>query len=390
MLITLFLLNIFAGEDSAYAAYEPALQQAKSENKLLFIDFYAVWCGPCKAFTRDSHSKPEIQSRLEKVVLAKIDAEKGEGINWAKKFKVQGYPTYCLVSPQGELLDQWAGYEFNDFQSRFDRALANPTTVAQKVEQYEKKPSADLAEHLGDLYLELGDAQKARQYYASVEKMGVQNFSVLSSLFRLDFDEFGNGNNDVLPNLVQTANQLLNAGEAFSEGPDYMRALINQMVPKLEIRDQTAELASQFHTWIEKNPTRISEKMKQSFQADYQWLVQKDPEAALATKAALMDENWQKDGGALNEIAWWCFERQLFLDKAQAWAQQGVEVSEPGPDRANIWDTLAEIQFLKGDVQGAINSATKAAEENPTRKYFQKQLERFQKEASHTKTGSAP
>ena len=37
-----------------------ALAKAKAENKLIFIDAYAVWCGPCKVMARDIFPLKEV------------------------------------------------------------------------------------------------------------------------------------------------------------------------------------------------------------------------------------------------------------------------------------------------------------------------------------------
>ena len=32
-------------------SFEEAAQEAKRQDKLIFIDFYTVWCGPCKSMS---------------------------------------------------------------------------------------------------------------------------------------------------------------------------------------------------------------------------------------------------------------------------------------------------------------------------------------------------
>src|SRR5690554_7357569 len=40
--------------------FEEAIQKAKEENKLIFLDAYAVWCGPCKMMDRTTFKSEEV------------------------------------------------------------------------------------------------------------------------------------------------------------------------------------------------------------------------------------------------------------------------------------------------------------------------------------------
>jgi thiol-disulfide isomerase/thioredoxin len=85
--------------------WELLKQQAKADNKLIFLDIYATWCGPCKYL--DSNVYPdkalgEIYNAL--YVSAKIDGESEYGRQLASAFELQAYPTMYLLSPSEDLL----------------------------------------------------------------------------------------------------------------------------------------------------------------------------------------------------------------------------------------------------------------------------------------------
>lgn len=80
-----------------------AVTKAKTENKLIFIDFYTQWCGPCMNMAQTVFSLPTVGYYYNHTfVNLKIDAEEGEGITLAKKYGVHSYPTYAFIDPTTE------------------------------------------------------------------------------------------------------------------------------------------------------------------------------------------------------------------------------------------------------------------------------------------------
>ncbi|MCS3870718.1 thiol:disulfide interchange protein [Chryseobacterium ginsenosidimutans] len=85
--------------------FKAVLAKAKKENKLVFIDAYASWCGPCKLMVKNVFpQKPVGDYYNAHFVNAKIDMEKGEGVDLAKKYNVKAFPTYLFVDGNGEVV----------------------------------------------------------------------------------------------------------------------------------------------------------------------------------------------------------------------------------------------------------------------------------------------
>lgn len=78
--------------------------KAKLENKMIFVDCYTVWCGPCKQLSRTVFKDPSVADLMnDSFINVKIDMEKGEGIALKNKFEVKAFPTLLFISPTGEV-----------------------------------------------------------------------------------------------------------------------------------------------------------------------------------------------------------------------------------------------------------------------------------------------
>ncbi len=92
-------------------SFQDALTLAKKENKILFIDFYATWCDPCKMMKKTSFSNERVGAFYNSnFINISVDAEKGEGVILAKKYKVEAYPSLFFVDSKGEVINHSSGY----------------------------------------------------------------------------------------------------------------------------------------------------------------------------------------------------------------------------------------------------------------------------------------
>ena len=82
----------------------PLLDQAKREGKLVFVDFYATWCGPCKAMDRNVFSDKKIGEYFnENFISYKVDAD-GVGSHIAAIYDISNVPTLLFLDTDGEIL----------------------------------------------------------------------------------------------------------------------------------------------------------------------------------------------------------------------------------------------------------------------------------------------
>ena len=92
------------------SSWSSILVQAKAQNKMIFLDAYAVWCGPCKWMSSNMFTNDSIADYYNKTfICASLDMEKGAGIQLAKVYKVKAYPTLLFITPDGEMVHKRVG-----------------------------------------------------------------------------------------------------------------------------------------------------------------------------------------------------------------------------------------------------------------------------------------
>lgn len=90
---------------------EDGLKQAGKSKKLVFVDAYTSWCGPCKMMSSRTFTDAKVGEYFnEHFVSMKIDMEKGEGPQVAMKYSVRAYPTLLFLNSKGEVVHTVLGY----------------------------------------------------------------------------------------------------------------------------------------------------------------------------------------------------------------------------------------------------------------------------------------
>lgn len=110
-LIALTAITINAqGIEFVDLTWQEAIEQAKEENKLLFVDSYAKWCGPCKRMAREEFVKAEVGDVYNtNFVNLKLDMETKNGRTFDAKYPVTAYPTMFFLNGDGEVVKKVRG-----------------------------------------------------------------------------------------------------------------------------------------------------------------------------------------------------------------------------------------------------------------------------------------
>ena len=83
--------------------FEKLIQE---KEKVILIDFFATWCGPCKML---SHSIEELASNTKNdIIIAKVDVDENQEL--ASMYNVMSVPT-ILIFKDGELVNRESGFK---------------------------------------------------------------------------------------------------------------------------------------------------------------------------------------------------------------------------------------------------------------------------------------
>lgn len=370
------------------ATFAEAKTLAETEGKPLLVDFYAEWCGPCQRFLSAVKGDATLQEAIAaNVVLFKIDAEKGEGVDMSRTYDVSGYPTFILMNAGGEVLDRWSGYgDPTSWIASMTAATDDPMTVDARVRRFRQEPTAADARKLGQLRHATGYYGDAVAFY---ERAATLDPASATDAAKRAFDAVTEGTVRRMmwePAQVKArADELLSRGLEDGEHLDIvysMYTLARRTEDMSLYTPYIADALTASATYADLDEPEGDAKWYATMHANLRLhqaqYVDQDMDRAVEIKRTTMPEGWMESADQLNAFAWWCFENEVNLDEAEEMARKGVELSEEGGARANILDTLAEICNLKGDCGEALEIIRRAAAEDPSNEYIQRQVARFE------------
>lgn len=116
------------------------MQEAKRSGKLIFLDCYTSWCGPCKMLARTTFLNDTVGDFFNRNFISlKMDMEKGDGPDIAKRYHVSAYPTLLFINSDGRLRHSAVGFQsVSELLQEARTALQGNETLPAYVDRYEK------------------------------------------------------------------------------------------------------------------------------------------------------------------------------------------------------------------------------------------------------------
>lgn len=157
--------------------WQNVLVQAKAQKKLIFVDIYTAWCGPCKEMDKKTFTEVSVGDKFNaRFINYKVDAEKGFGITLAKRYNVTSYPTCLFVDPSENLIYKQEGLlRAPDLVKEADMVLNNqanakPLYALDKLYENGRRDTEFLNEYIAvrSLYSNIDNRDLVEEYVKSL------------------------------------------------------------------------------------------------------------------------------------------------------------------------------------------------------------------------------
>ncbi|WP_455510987.1 thioredoxin family protein [Butyricimonas paravirosa] len=140
LLLAPFICSAQMGVHFENLTLDEAFAKAQKENKLVFLDCYTSWCGPCKEMAEKEFTKKEAGEYFPpRFVCIKSDIERGVGKEIAKRYNITTVPTFLILYPNGEIIHTIVGSSpLLTFIDKIKTALKEETTLSVLDKEYVK------------------------------------------------------------------------------------------------------------------------------------------------------------------------------------------------------------------------------------------------------------
>ena len=339
---------IFKKED-----WSSILAQAKAEDKLIFVDAYTTWCGPCKKMDRDVFPQMEVGSFYNAMFInVKMDMEKGQGIKLARDYNVNAFPTFLFIDGEGKIMHRTAGFhDVNQFIALGNEAVNPAGRLSSFEKQYQDGDrDPDFLKKYTKIRYDIADGSHDE---IALEYLKTQKDWATEENQAFLFANIVNANSELF-------DYLLDNKKSFADmyGQNAVMAKIQEVIyASIEDTKDDSSLAQIERLFKKAYPAKAAQ-MTSRFSMTY-YRQAGDREKYMDAATAFYKKYKADDQAELNEVAWTFF--KITKDKKRL--KQAVKFAKKSIKLDNNYynnDTMAHLYHSLGKKRKAIKTANKA------------------------------
>ncbi len=351
-------------------SWPEALAKAKAEERLIFADAYASWCGPCKRMAATVFTDPKVGEFFNaNFINVKYDMEKPENGDFARKYPVSAYPTLMILDGEGKVVQKHVGGLTAEGLIAFAQKALGSTGLSKDVEQEYESGNRDpqlVLRYIRALNRAQKPSLKVTNEYLSTHKNyddPITRQIILEGTVEADSRVF---------DLLIAHRAAISAQEGAEQVDNRIQSACKNTVKKA-IEYRNANLLEEAKAKMRAHLPNKAEAF--AFDADMRYYAAaKDVKNYLKAAQAYQKKMVRTDAARLHELVnnmITLFPNEgTVLEQAERWAKTAAETGGLG----EYYLTLAEIYRRKGDKAGARTAAQRAlqapgAQDNLTLKW---------------------
>lgn len=139
-----------------------AKERAAKENKVIYVDLSATWCGPCQQMKKTTFQDDIVADYMNKNFVSicfECDVDGEISMEYRDKYKSTAFPTHLLIDSKGELIHKFVGcHEPKSFMEELKKAVSGEKGLGYYAQKY--KAGERTSEFMGEYITLLAKANE--------------------------------------------------------------------------------------------------------------------------------------------------------------------------------------------------------------------------------------
>ncbi len=335
--------------------------KAKKENKLIFMDAFTTWCGPCKWMSKNIFTDKTVADYYNaNFINAKIDMEKGEGIDIAKEYKVSCYPNLVYIDGDGKLVHRAAGSmeaaafidlgktaytpekAFSAYQNKYDAGNRKPEFLTAYLDVMSQTC--------------LPTTSVATDYFASIKEEDI----LQQGNWNLLYHHIADVTSAPFVYLVKNRKAFEAKYTADSVNQKIYDTYLKHGTTLIRSKEDAAGKLKAFQQEIANSGINRAEELTANLNLSFA-KSQADWTAWFFAAKTLSEKYYAEDASFLNNVSWTAFEKvedPKKLNEAELWAKKSTELDA----QSYNLDTYANLLLKNGKAELALTTEKRALE----------------------------